>query len=368
MVPPFKHYPALADWKWYGILAFVEVSRKAGRGCASKAGFSLPVSAALDERMIAKAYRPRIGILMGEGNLSVQIALKSLLQAEGFSNIVDVPDVKNLRVLLEEREAPDVVILDADLEDDNPCDMVRSIRHGKLGSNPFLTVVMTTSIASNDRVRAIVESGADGLLLKPISPAAVMERLAGLVRQRKPFIVTSAYIGPDRRKDPGRGPSSIPLFDVPNTLRAKAEGRPAKPDELEQTIARAQKAIDEEKRRRDAFQITFLAGLIVSGTPGLNDDDTNRDYLESMIDACADLLERISDTPFAKLAEICTELRNLAQRMVSTGRVSEPQALRMLRPMSEALMAGLNPGTPSAELSEQVNAAIRGYRERMRAG
>jgi DNA-binding response OmpR family regulator len=141
--------------------------------------------------MIAKAYRPRIGILMGEGNLSVRIALKSLLQAECFSNIVDVADVKNLRILLEERrEAPDVVILDADLEDDNPCDMVRSIRHGRLGSNPFLTVVMTTSIASNDRVRSIVESGADGLLLKPISPAAVMERLAGLVRQRKPFIVT----------------------------------------------------------------------------------------------------------------------------------------------------------------------------------
>ena len=112
----------------------------------------------------------------------------------------------------------------------------------------------------------------------------------------------------------------------------------------------------------------FLAGLIVSGTPGLNDDDTNRDYLESLIDACSDLLERISDTPFARLAEICTELRNLAQRMVATGRVSEPQALKMLRPMSDALMAGLNPGTGTVELAEQVNAAIRGYRERMRVG
>ena len=48
--------------------------------------------------------------------------------------------------------------------------------------------------------------------------------------------------------------------------------------------------------------------------------------------------------------------------------MSEPQALKMLRPMSDALMAGLNPGTATAELAEQVNAAIRGYRERMRAG
>ena len=220
-------------------------------------------------------------------------------------------------MLEERREPPDVVILDADLEDDNPCEMVRSIRHGKLGSNPFLTVVMTTSIASNDRVRAIVESGADGLLLKPISPAAVMERLAGLVRQRKPFIVTSAYIGPDRRKDPARGPSSIPLFDVPNTLRAKAEGRQPRLGDLEETIARAQKAIDEEKRRRDAFQITFLAGLIVSGTPGLNDDDANRDYLDSLIDACSDLLERISGHA---LRQAGRDLHRTAQSGAADGR------------------------------------------------
>lgn len=263
---------------------------------------------------------------MGEGNLSVRIALKSLLQAEGFSGIVDVPDIRSLRTLLEGgSDPPDVVVLDADLEGEDPCGLVRAIRHGKLGRNPFVTVIMTTSVASNERVRAIVESGADGLLVKPLSVNAVMERLVGLVRQRKPFIVTSAYIGPDRRKDPARGPSSIPLFDVPNTLRAKAEGHSAELATLDEVIARAQRQIDEEKRRRDAFQVSFLAGLIVSGTPALNDDSANREYLESLIDACDDLLDRLPGTPYAALVEMVTELRNLGQRMVNSGRVSEPR-------------------------------------------
>jgi DNA-binding response OmpR family regulator len=319
--------------------------------------------------MIARAHRPKIGILMGEGNMAVRVALKSLLQAEGFSGIVDVPDIKTLRAMLEEkREPPDVVVLDADLEGEDPCGLVRAIRHGRLGRNPFVTVIMTTSIASGDRVRAIVESGADGLLVKPLSPAAVMERLAGLVRQRKPFIVTSAYIGPDRRKDPGRGPSSIPLFDVPNTLRTKAEGRPADLAALDELIAQAQAQIDEEKRRRDAFQVTFLAGLIVSGTPVLNDDAANREYLISLVDASDDLLDRLPGTPYAGLIEMVTELRNLAQRMVTSGRVSEPAALRLLRPLSDAVMAGLNPGRAPADLVEQVNAAIRKYRERVPTG
>ncbi|WP_158043616.1 response regulator [Skermanella pratensis] len=319
--------------------------------------------------MIARAHRPKIGILMGEGNFSVRIALKSLLQAEGFSGIVDVPDIRSLRALLEEgRDSSDVVVLDADLEGEDPCGLVRAIRHGKLGSNPFVTVIMTTSVASNDRVRAIVESGADGLLVKPLSVNAVMERLIALVRQRKPFIVTSAYIGPDRRKDPARGPSSIPLFDVPNTLRAKAEGRSAELAAMDEVIARAQSQIDEEKRRRDAFQVTFLAGLIVSGTPALNDDAANREYLESLIEACDDLLDRLPGTPYAALVEMVTELRNLGQRMVTSGRVSEPAALRLLRPLSDAIMAGLNPDRAPRELSDQVNAAIRKYRERVPAG
>ncbi|UEM02906.1 response regulator [Skermanella rosea] len=319
--------------------------------------------------MIARAHRSKIGILMGEGNLSVRVALKSLLQAEGFSGIVDVPDIRSLRTLLEEGgDPPDVVVLDADLEGEDPCGLVRAVRHGKLGRNPFVTVIMTTSVASNERVRAIVESGADGLLVKPLSVNAVMERLIGLVRQRKPFIVTSAYIGPDRRKDPARGPSSIPLFDVPNTLRAKAEGRSAELAALDEVIARAQRQIDEEKRRRDAFQVSFLAGLIVSGTPALNDDAANREYLESLIDACDDLLDRLPGTPYAALVEMVTELRNLGQRMVNSGRVSEPAALRLLRPLSDAIMAGLNPDHAPAELSDQVNAAIRKYRERVPAG
>lgn len=306
---------------------------------------------------------------MGEGNLSVRIALKSLLQAEGFSGIVDVPDIRSLRTLLEGgSDPPDVVVLDADLEGEDPCGLVRAIRHGKLGRNPFVTVIMTTSVASNERVRAIVESGADGLLVKPLSVNAVMERLVGLVRQRKPFIVTSAYIGPDRRKDPARGPSSIPLFDVPNTLRAKAEGHSAELAALDEVIARAQRQIDEEKRRRDAFQVSFLAGLIVSGTPALNDDSANREYLESLIDACDDLLDRLPGTPYAALVEMVTELRNLGQRMVNSGRVSEPAALRLLRPLSDAIMSGLNPDRAPADLSEQVNAAIRKYRERVAAG
>ncbi|QQP90067.1 response regulator [Skermanella sp. TT6] len=319
--------------------------------------------------MIARAHRSRIGILMGEGNLSVRIALKSLLQAEGFSGIVDVPDIRSLRTLLEGgSDPPDVVVLDADLEGEDPCGLVRAIRHGKLGRNPFVTVIMTTSVASNERVRAIVESGADGLLVKPLSVNAVMERLVGLVRQRKPFIVTSAYIGPDRRKDPARGPSSIPLFDVPNTLRAKAEGHSAELATLDEVIARAQRQIDEEKRRRDAFQVSFLAGLIVSGTPALNDDSANREYLESLIDACDDLLDRLPGTPYAALVEMVTELRNLGQRMVNSGRVSEPAALRLLRPLSDAIMSGLNPDRAPADLSEQVNVAIRKYRERVAAG
>jgi hypothetical protein len=184
--------------------------------------------------------------------------------------------------------------------------------------------------------------------------------------------VTAGYIGPDRRKDSSRGPSDIPLFEVPNTLRAKAEGKQPNRSEMEDLIRQAQDQINAEKLKRNAFQLSFLAALIVTGTPGLNDDATNRDHLENMIVVTDDLIGRIpsaavgSGTDPRVLVEMCTGLRNLAQRMVSTGNVSDPKALQLLRPSSDAILVGLNPDVPAAEITGQVSSAIRKYRERER--
>jgi DNA-binding response OmpR family regulator len=74
----------------------------------------------------------------------------------------------------------------------------------------------------------ILNSGADGLLLRPFSAAVLDQRIRTHVMQQKPFVVTEDYIGPERRAV-SRPPSAL-TFAPPNSLKMKIEGR-ANPDE-----------------------------------------------------------------------------------------------------------------------------------------
>ncbi len=67
----------------------------------------------------------------------------------------------------------------------------------------------------------MVNSGADDLLLRPFSTTLLGQRIEAHVERRKGFVITTEYVGPDRRKEPGGG--AIDLFDPPNSLKMKAK-------------------------------------------------------------------------------------------------------------------------------------------------
>ena len=73
-------------------------------------------------------------------------------------------------------------------------------------------------------VKKVIESGSDDLLPKPLSSGHLISRIEQLVQARKSFVVTSEYIGPDRRNTEERE-SEITLLQVPNSLRVKVTGR-----------------------------------------------------------------------------------------------------------------------------------------------
>src|SRR6185295_18036389 len=87
---------------------------------------------------------------------------------------------------------------------------------------------------------------------------------------RKGFVVTSGYVGPDRRKDSSR-PSNAELFEPPNSLKMKAKERLSAEEttsRLEAELKGARDVLNTEKLRRDAFQISILWRLMQDQNPG----------------------------------------------------------------------------------------------------
>ena len=162
--------------------------------------------------------REQVEILFGEPQGGLRQAIRTALHREGYKRVVDFERIEGIRDSVR-RGLPDVVILDARMEGDGQevATFLKGMRFNRVGGNPFVNVIVTLWDPNQNLVRAMVDAGCDDMLAKPLSPGQIIDRMNVLATNRKPFVVTSEYIGPDRRKDVARG-SEIPQIEVPNTL------------------------------------------------------------------------------------------------------------------------------------------------------
>jgi len=196
---------------------------------------------------------------------------RSTLGMLGFKQVVATSDVNEVAQNLAQKPF-DVLIADLTAESERICKLVRDIRQGVVGGNPFLTVLLTTWGVREDALNAVMNSGADDVLIRPYSVAFLAERVRTLVDARKAFVVTADYIGPDRRKNPDRA-SDKRLLEVPNTLRSKA--RPgasgASETDVMSAVREVRVKVEELRLVGTAFQVRLLSHFALKagndGTP-----------------------------------------------------------------------------------------------------
>jgi DNA-binding response OmpR family regulator len=120
----------------------------------------------------------------------------------------------------------DFLVLNQELEANDATFILRELRTGVLGTDPFVMALLLLATRDEAKVRSAINSGSDDLLLIPFAPDQLMSRLKVLIDRRKPFIVTHDYMGPDRRSSTRPGATSATQFQAPNPIRARALGVP----------------------------------------------------------------------------------------------------------------------------------------------
>jgi DNA-binding NarL/FixJ family response regulator len=152
----------------------------------------------------------------------------------------------------------DLIIANIDEADASAATLLRNLRNGTIPGNPFVPAIVTCNSSTAATVRAAVDCGADAVVLKPYSLRQIMDPIMALVDRRRPFVVTSDYVGPERRTSHRPG-QVIEQIEVPNRLAAKVLHL----DMTEQTAAaeRAWAEIDRQKSQRLVFQALFLVRL-----------------------------------------------------------------------------------------------------------
>jgi two-component system chemotaxis response regulator CheY len=83
--------------------------------------------------------------------------------------------------------------------------LARSIRvRGASGWNPQIPVIMVMAQASAPAIQQMRNGGVNEILLKPLTTAAVVDRLSRVILKPRPFVDCDAYFGPERRRSGNR--------------------------------------------------------------------------------------------------------------------------------------------------------------------
>ncbi len=234
------------------------------------------------------------------------------LQQLGFRDIASFTAFRELKRALQD-DAPHLMIAETSDHETEVFRLVRAIRSGEISNNPFCSILLTSWKRDTGLVREAVGCGADDVIIRPFSTSFAEERIRTLIKARKPFIVTSDYIGPDRRKDPSRGGGSAPPIVAPNMLKAVVEDDADALNKARAWIDEARRTVDSERLRRLCLRVIVGAEaaereLKAGRTPAMDLSEFEKGAREVRMRLSH--MQSSEATRVARaLCEVCAELR-----------------------------------------------------------
>jgi len=304
----------------------------------------------------AKATYQNVDLLLVDPKAQNRSSLRHTLNDLDFCEIRFGSSIGDVLRAIETR-LPDLLITDSDLQDGDVCKMIKGIRSHQIGPNPFLPIIVITWNPSSELVERVVNSGADDLLVQPISRSRLRDRINALTFNRKPFVVTATYIGPDRRKQPRPGRMEVPLVEVPNTLKARATGMV--------DVAQMQRAIDAmidrvngQKMERDAFHIDWLVNQILPAYEANRIDQNLHRNLRELLMTSRDCLHRLGGTRYEYISELCEAMISVVNRLGKSPQHPDEKDLHLLPELSVAIRVAFEDGEKSATVAHDISTEV----------
>lgn len=302
-----------------------------------------------------------IRVVLAEPSAHLRSEIVDLMKGQGFKNVNATGNLAGVMNAVESGEV-DLLIGDTKLPEGDLSDVIHQIRHGKVGHNPFIVAITLLSSSDTTLVHKVMESGTDQIIVKPFNTREIVGHIENLTHARKAFVVTTDYIGPNRRRQVRPGTQEIPLIAVPNPLRSRMTGQITE-HSLKRSIQSAQKIINEQKVIRHAFQIGWLMNQI-----GGTDDDASVDipyeelntYLQRLHFVSTDIALRIRQTHYAHVTNLCMTMQNMVDKIIKSG--FDAGDIRMIKQLSRVIQSAFD--EKRADVDEYRRTAERKDKEK----
>ncbi len=312
-----------------------------------------------------REVRPSVRILWSESNPQFARAIDGLFTDENFTTRHHAANCDEIERVLRQ-STPELLILDVMTDGGEAFDLIRDIRNGRLGDDPFITIIATSWDAQQPVIDHIHDCGADDAFIKPAPARKLTERIFNLAQDKRQFVVTATYIGPDRRRDASRAQEESVRLGVPSSLRARAEGRTSDGALIEAQRGAAIAQINEQRLQRGSLAIANAVSIFL---PVCMAGRADLEAIQAMGDAiqiAGDLRERAPNGGYSHMLELCDAFIRICGEMRRIARSPNPgghdqKNLKLIKSLGDALTIGFNPRQTNSEIAGEISQQVSRY-------
>lgn len=137
-------------------------------------------------------------VLVADADIMGQNIIVQILIGFGARNVVRCEDLEEVKRQLIAASF-ELVIIDPSSFGQEGYDVISWMRRTIPPPNRHAPVLVVTGHTAQGRIGQLRDSGANFIVSKPLSPAILLDRILWMAREKRPYIETSNYVGPDRR-------------------------------------------------------------------------------------------------------------------------------------------------------------------------
>ena len=254
----------------------------------------------------------------------------------------------------------DVAIL-ADTLGGNVFKLIRGVRHMLVGKNPFMTLFCALAPEHIDGAKLALRAGVDSILIQPVPAKEVTDRVRKVGRVDTTYVVTSEYIGPDRRG--ADRTSAIRRFNVPQTLQSKLRGQSLNYEDFAKKIAPLMQDMLQTRLSSQSGRIAAVCKELMTAYQSSQITPLIRERLMALADLLRDTSSTAKQLKQADVVNLCLTLKAKVEDFAERYTQPTEQDINLLRKLAEAVAVAaktrvavdLDAASPGDETSSPVD-------------
>jgi PleD family two-component response regulator len=151
-----------------------------------------------DQLSGARFNLEKMSILVVDGDTMSQAILTQILSGFGAKSLKKCTTSEEARQAVA-TSTYDLIVVDPSIAESEGYEFISSLRRDLKSASRFAPVLMITGHTQYSKIAAARDCGANFVVVKPLTPQIVRDRIMWMAKDIRPFVECKVYAGPDRR-------------------------------------------------------------------------------------------------------------------------------------------------------------------------